>query len=158
MAPKQAKADSRALTLLFKKHKITILLSLQPHESLAAVKNKLLEALNSREIHQINGEPIPDDPTYIDFGIPVDRSELEKGWTRIGKAATTNSGSKQSTGRTGDTVLATGLENGHIVAFRFRKPDEVEKDAENDELEMDADQEEGWDVILPSFDDEEEEL
>lgn len=139
--------DPRASTLLFKKHKITILLSLQPHEPLTAVKEKLLQALKSREVHEINGDPIPEDPAHIELGIPVDRSELEKGWTCLVKAdPTVQDGVAKGTGKTGDTVLSAGLENGHVVAFRFLRADEVEKD--------DGD----WDVIIPSFDDEEEEL
>ncbi|KAJ5552348.1 hypothetical protein N7494_001726 [Penicillium frequentans] len=147
MPPKQAKVDPRASTLLFKKHKITILLSLQPHEPLTAVKEKLLQALKSREVREIKGEPIPEDPALIELGIPVDRSELEKGWTRLIKAEPTiTEGVAKGTGNTGGTVLSAGLENGHVVAFRFRRADEVEKD--------DGD----WDVIIPSFDDEEEEI
>lgn len=111
------------------------------------MKEKLLQALKAREVREINGDPIPEDPALIELAIPVDRSELEKGWTCLVKAdPTIKEGVATGTGNTGNTVLSAGLENGHMVAFRFRKADEVEKE--------DGD----WDVIIPSFDDEEEEL
>ncbi|KAJ6092627.1 hypothetical protein N7486_007916 [Penicillium sp. IBT 16267x] len=148
MPPKQAKVDPRASTLLFKKHKITILLSLQPHEPLTAVKEKLLQALKSRGLREVNGDLVPEIPAHIELGIPVDRSDLEKGWTCLIKAdsPTIKEGVAKGSGKTGDNLLSAGLENGHLVAFRFRKSDEAEKE--------DGD----WDVIIPSFDDAEEEL
>jgi hypothetical protein len=149
--PKQAKADSRATTLLFKKHKTTVLLSLQPHEPLAAVKEKLLEAFKSRNMTEVNGEPVPSDPTLIEFGVPVDRSDLEKGWNLLPTDETkATAGRKASSG----TILAAGLASGHLVAFRFRKPGDV---PESDEVDRDIElNDPGWDVVIPSFDDEEE--
>ncbi|KAJ5667246.1 hypothetical protein N7507_003110 [Penicillium longicatenatum] len=145
MPPKQAKADPRALTLLFKKHKITILLSLQAQEPLTAVKEKLFQVLKSRGLREINGDPIPEDPAHIELGIPVDRSDLEKGWTCLVKDAAIEDGVAKSTGKNGNTVISAGLENGHSVAFRFREPDVEKEDGD-------------WDVIIPTFEDEEEEL
>ena len=145
--PKQAKLDSRATTVLFKKHKTTVLLSLQPHEPLTAVKEKLLEAFKSRNVIEINGEPLPSDSALIEFGVPVDRSDLEKGWNLLqsagGEESKATAGKRASSG----TVLAAGLDNGHLVAFRFRKAgDEVDAGLKDP----------GWDVVIPSFDDEEE--
>ncbi|KAJ5389944.1 uncharacterized protein N7496_001012 [Penicillium cataractarum] len=154
MPPKQAKPDSRATTLLFKKHKSTVLLSLQPHEPLTAVKEKLLEAFRSRNMTEINGEPVPSDSALIEFGVPVDRSDLEKGWRLLptdGEDATkTTAGKRASSG----TLLAAGLDNGHLVAFRFRSPGDVQG---SDEVDADVDlNDPGWDVVIPSFEDEEE--
>jgi hypothetical protein len=152
--PKQAKADSRATTLLFKKHKTTVLLSLQPHEPLTAVKEKLLEAFKSRNMTEVNGEPIPSESALIEFGVPVDRSDLEKGWNLLqtdgADAAKTTAGKRASSG----TILAAGLASGHLVAFRFRKPGDVPA---SDEVDADIElNDPGWDVVIPSFDDEEE--
>ncbi|KAJ5174902.1 uncharacterized protein N7482_000779 [Penicillium canariense] len=153
MPPKQAKPDSRASTLLFKKHKTTVLLSLQPHEPLTAVKEKLLEALKSRNMLEINGDPLPSDSTLIEFGVPVDRSDREKGWRLLqgdGEVTTNTAAKKASSG----TLLAAGLDNGHSVAFRFRKPGDA---PEGDEPDPDIERDDpGWDVMIPSFDDDEE--
>ena len=134
-----------------------MLLSLQPHEPLTSAKEKLLKALKSREIREINGDPIPEDPADIEFGVPVDRGDLEKGWTRLqtNPSAPNNDDASKKPAKnpknSSETLLAAGLENGHSVAFRFRKPSDAEKD---DELGMDIDWEDpGWDVIVPSFDD-----
>ncbi|KAJ5698892.1 hypothetical protein N7462_000897 [Penicillium macrosclerotiorum] len=159
MPLKQSNPDPRSLTLLLKKHKTTVLLSLQPHEPLSSAKEKLLEALQSRELREINGDSIPTDPALIEFGVPVDRGDLEKGWTRLQADTTdiTNVANAPSKGKSkipSDTVMAAGLGNGHLVAFRFRNPGEI---PERDELEVGLDVEDsGWDVVIPSFDDEEE--
>lgn len=101
---------------------------------------------------EINGEPVPSDSALIEFGVPVDRSDLEKGWkllqTDRGETAKATSGKKSSS----DTILAAGLDNGHLVAFRFRKAGDV---PESDEVDADLN-DPGWDVVIPSFDDEEE--
>lgn len=152
--PKQAKPDPRSCTLLFKKHKTTVLLSLQSHESVTSAKEKLLQALKSRHLSDINGDAVPDDPAQIELGVPVDRSDLEKGWMGlITEIPGEEDGSKKNGGKknASDTLQAAGLQNGHSVAFRFRKT------SAGDELETDMElNDPGWDVIIPSFDDEEE--
>ncbi|KAJ5574327.1 uncharacterized protein N7459_008754 [Penicillium hispanicum] len=159
MPPKQAKTDSGVLTLLFKKHRTTVLLSIQPHATLTSTKEKLLAALKSRNILEINGESLPDDSAEIEFGVPIDRSDLEKGWTLLravvadpaGDDATKN---KTESSRNLDTVLAAGLNDGYSVAFRFRKARENEQANETDmDLELD---EPGWDVVLPRFEEQED--
>lgn len=156
--PKHAKSDSRSCTLLFKKHKTTVLLSLQPHEPLTSAKEKLLGALASRGLRDINGDAIPNDPAEVEFGLPVDKSDLEKGWMRLstdvpgqGEDATEKKSIAKS--KTAETLQATGLQNGSLVAFRFRQPTEA---AVVDEVDRDPElTDPGWDVVIPSFDDEE---
>ncbi|KAJ5551542.1 hypothetical protein N7535_000514 [Penicillium sp. DV-2018c] len=145
MPPKKLQNDSRALTLLFKKHKTTVFLMLQPHVSLETTKEKLLEGLRARGLNDINGDPLPDDSFDIEFGEPVDKSDYEKGW-RLLQAETQgleDEGSlKKNKGKSANesiTLLEAGIENGHSIAFRFRKPNEEDP---------------GWDVIMPSFEDE----
>lgn len=103
---------------------------------------------------EINGEPIPSDSALIDFGVPVDRSDLEKGWKLLqtdgGDTSKSTAGKRASSG----TVLAAGLDNGHLVAFRFRKPGDVPANDEDDADIYSNDP--GWDVVIPTFDDEEE--
>ncbi|KAJ5386740.1 hypothetical protein N7509_009281 [Penicillium cosmopolitanum] len=158
MPPKKTNSDSRSVTILFKKNKTTILLSLQPHEQLQAVKQKVLQALKERDVREINGDIVPDDPAEIEFGIPIDRSDLEKGWTRL-KTNTSNEETEKKSGRTlADTVLDADLGNGNWVAFRFRKdikPEETKEEETAMSLDLD---DPGWDVVVPSFDDEEEGL
>ncbi|KAJ5130990.1 uncharacterized protein N7515_007029 [Penicillium bovifimosum] len=146
MPPKQQQSDSRALTLLFKKHKTTVFLMLQPHVSLETTKEKLLEALRARGLNDINGDPLPDDSFDIEFGELVDKSDYEKGWKLIQTDTpdlVIEGAPKKNKGKSTNesiTLLEAGLENGHSIAFRFRKPGEGEDP--------------GWDVIMPSYEDE----
>ncbi|KAJ5208567.1 hypothetical protein N7449_002946 [Penicillium cf. viridicatum] len=142
MPPKKSKTDSRAVTLLFKKHKTTVLLMLQPHEPLDFTKERLLDALKSREVTEINGDIVPDDPNGVEFGEPVDRTDLEKGWKRL-------KSQNESV-----TLMEVGLQNGHSVAFRFHKSTEGQHGGVN----MDLDGEDpGWDVVMPTYNDEPQE-
>ncbi|KAJ5232213.1 hypothetical protein N7468_005169 [Penicillium chermesinum] len=147
-------------TLLLKKHKTTILLSVQPdNTTLSAVKEKLFHCLVSRGINEINNDPVPLDVNGIDLGIPIDQNEPEKGWISLERKATGDDDkSEMPNGKPrqlSDTILSAGLSDRNILAFRFRQPGETSSEAHETELDH-ADP--GWDVILPSFDDEDEEL
>lgn len=132
---------------------------LQSHESLDLAKEKLLEALKLRGLSDINGDPIPYDSFDIEFGEPVDRADFEKGWKllRADAPGLDDEGvSKKDKGKGKNesmSLLEAGIENGHTIAFRFRKSNEDQ----NADLEMDIDEDPGWDVIIPSYEDEEEE-
>lgn len=144
------------MTLLFKKHKTTILLSLQPHDQLQGVKQKVLQALKERGVREINGDIVPDDPAEIEFGMPIDRSDLEKGWTRLKTNIPNDESGKKSGRALADTVLDADLGDGNWVAFRFRKDIKAEE-AKEDESAMSLDQEDpGWDVVAPSFEEEDD--
>ncbi|RJE18433.1 hypothetical protein PHISCL_09229 [Aspergillus sclerotialis] len=123
---------------------------LPPHESLTKAKESLLHNLKGRNITEINGDLIPDDPSQIELGVAVDKADPEKGWTRL---EVETGGSKQS--RDGVSLQAADLRNGQAVAFRFRKPQQETE--ERGDIDIDIDVEDpGWDVVLPSLDDEDE--
>ncbi|CAI7581975.1 unnamed protein product [Penicillium glandicola] len=155
--PKQSKTNSRAVTLLFKKHKTTVLLMLQPHESLEFIKEKLLHALKSRDVKAINGDLLPDDSSGIELGEPVDRADLEKGWKRLQAdapgiddegALKKNKGKPQNESV---TLMEAGLQDGQSIAFRFHKSSE----GQNGGLDMELDSDDpGWDVVMPIYLDE----
>ncbi|GKZ34121.1 hypothetical protein AbraIFM66950_004260 [Aspergillus brasiliensis] len=155
--------DPLSWTLLFKKHQTTVLLMLPPSETIATAKETLLKALKSREIQEINGDAVPEDPSQIEFGVAVDKNDLEKGWTRLEAEvpafdddnAPKRGAAKKSAGAL--TLQAAELRNGQPIAFRFRKHKVASEEGLTEEmidLELD---DPGWDVIVPSFDDEEEE-
>ncbi|RAH41419.1 uncharacterized protein BO95DRAFT_517944 [Aspergillus brunneoviolaceus CBS 621.78] len=155
--------DPLSWTLLFKKHRTTVLLMLPASETVAATKNALLRALQARGLRDINGDVVPVDASEIELGIPVDKNDLEKGWTKLEvdvadfdvAAAPKRGAGKKAAGSL--TLLAADIKNGQSIAFRFRKPttDDSEK---NDELaELDP-EDPGWDVVLPSFEDEEDDV
>ncbi|RAL00606.1 uncharacterized protein BO80DRAFT_382634 [Aspergillus ibericus CBS 121593] len=157
--------DPSSWTLLFKKHKTTVLLMLPPSETIATTKESLLSALQSRGLQEINGDLVPEDPSEIEFGVPVDKNDLEKGWTRLevevpafdNDDAPKRGAAKKGTGAL--TLQAAEIRNGQPIAFRFRKPkgDAEETEKEDDMIDLELD-DPGWDVIVPSLDDEEEDI
>ncbi|KAL4906578.1 hypothetical protein BDW74DRAFT_176895 [Aspergillus multicolor] len=150
----KSQPDPLSWTLLFKKHRTTVLLLLPPSQTIEATKIKLLEALRARGLEDINGDPIPDDPAEIEFGVAVDKNDLEKGWTSLDALNTEDDAPKRGAGKkaASRTLKAAELNSGQAVAFRFRKAGDLGSDSPSD-LEL-ADP--GWDVVLPSFDDEDE--
>ncbi|KAE8352650.1 hypothetical protein BDV28DRAFT_122615 [Aspergillus coremiiformis] len=153
--------DPLSWTLLFKKHKTTLLLMLPPSETITTAQSTLLQALQSRGVKDINGDPTPEDPSEIELGIAVDKNDLGKGWTKLELQASQFSedeAPKRGGGRKSAAPLslqAAELRNGQWIAFRFRKRRKETEPTDNlIDLEL---EDPGWDVILPSLDDEEEE-
>jgi hypothetical protein len=141
-----------------KKHKTTVLLIISLHETLDFAQEKLLQALKSRALHDINGDLIPDDSFDIEFGVPMDRTNLEKGWMRIETDPTgldDESAPKKNKGKSKNgspTLMELGIQNGHVIAFRFRKPDG--ENVHDGDLDV---EDPGWDVEIPSIEDMDEE-
>lgn len=154
----QSKPDPLSWTLLFKKHKTTVLLMLLSQETLANTKNALLEALKARGLTEINGDPLPEESSDIEFGVAVDKNDLEKGWTQLeadapelgdAEEAPRRNAGKKSNGSI--SLQAANLRNGQSLAFRFKKH------GGGDNIDIDQELEDpGWDVVVPKFDDEEE--
>ncbi|KAM5450077.1 hypothetical protein MaudCBS49596_004451 [Microsporum audouinii] len=144
-------------TLRFKNHNITVLLLVSPVEPFDSIKATLLKALQNRGIKEINGKVVPDDAADIEFGAPLDRNNLEKGWLPL---AIPDGRADKGTGKGRSTVFNSSpqgadLRDAQAVAFRFRKASERSAVKDGD-LEMDLD-DPGWDVLVPSYDDEEDE-
>ncbi|KAK2744588.1 hypothetical protein FQN57_004193 [Myotisia sp. PD_48] len=146
-------AESKALhwTLRFKQHNITVLLLVPPAESFASIKETLLTALKSRGIHEINGKTVPEDSSEIEFGFPVDRHNLEKGWRTLDQSGLVN-------GKKSDLALTprgADLKDFQAVAFRFRKVPEQRDQTDEDELAREL-EDPGWDVMVPAYEDDDE--
>lgn len=142
-------------TLRFKNHDVTILLIVSPAKPFGSIKETLLNALKIRNIKEINGKSVPEDPSEIEFGVPIDRNNLHKGWQKM-----ENADKRPSTGGT-KSVLNTspqgaGLRDSQAVAFRFRNATESDKEQDEEVAAMDLD-DPGWDVKIPKYDDDEDE-
>lgn len=150
---KQSKPDPQSLTLLFKQHKTTILLMLPPHGSITTAKEALIQALKARNLTEINGDSVPDDPSAIELGVAVDKSDPEKGWTRLEvDVPGFNDGGKSKKGAV--SLQAADLRNGQVVAFRFRRS--LQGDAGEGDVDAGLDlKDQGWDVVLPSLEEDE---
>ena len=144
---------------------------LHPYESIATAKDQLLEALSARGLKEINGEAVSDNPSDIEFGVPVDRNDFGKGWTRLeadapafgeeGSTKRTSTGKKNNAqgGASSISLQAADLRNGQSIAFRFQKQGAAaEQEGQPDLNDIEREFEDpGWDVIVPSLDDYEEE-
>lgn len=149
------------ITLLFKNHKQTVLLSVLPTTPFPEIKSLLLAALKSRNITSIDNTTISDDPEDVEFGVLRNKKNPAEGWVPLeikemevsdAKGGKRKVGGKKSI--LNESPAGASLGDGSMLAFRFRT--EAKKDApENEDDEMDIKDDPGWNVILPSYDDEE---
>lgn len=157
-----------------------MLLSVLPNTPFPEIKSLLLLALQSRNITSIDDTPIPSDPDAIEFGVLRNRKNPAEGWVTLAIKEldvndTTAKGGKRKTGGKksvlNESPAGAGLGDGSMLAFRFRteneegkekiKPEakgedwdlEANEDGEDEEVEIEPDP--GWNVVLPSYDDEE---
>jgi hypothetical protein len=124
---------------------------LPPSESINNTKSALLNALQSRGLTEINGDPVPKDSQEIEFGVAIDKNDMEKGWTSLESLELDEDDApKRGVGKkaASTSLKVAEINNGQSIAFRFRQ-------ARNNEDDLDL-VDPGWDVILPSLDDEEE--
>jgi hypothetical protein len=138
-------------TLRFKNHKTTTLLHVDPLQLWSSVKADLLHAL--KETHPdgrlASGTEIPSDPEDIILAKAKDFHDLTIGWERIsagdvGALAITNSKKKRV--NIEDCPKGAGLKDGHALVYKFRADDEDMDEG----LDLD-DEDEHWDVIVPTY-------
>lgn len=123
-------------------------------QSFTSIKAELLEAIKATGIHEISGYKLPENADDIVLGVPVDKNDLSYGWVDLEipeREDDVVNGSK-SKGVKKNSVLnsspqGAGLKDGAILAFRFTT------DGDQDESNIDGSD---WDVIMPSYDDEDE--
>ena len=136
-------------TLRFKQHKTTILLFVQQSQPFDSIKRDLLDAIKATGIQDINGNTLPSDPEDIEFGVLRDKNDHSKGWVAL-KIPEAEDGDTKGKGVKKGSVLnenplGAGLKDGAMLAFRFAKAAEEGMDKDDE-----------WDVIIPSYDDEDE--
>lgn len=162
--------NADTITLLFKCHKSTTLLSVYPTRPFPDIKVLLLGALHARGLTTLPGSssPLPENAQELEFGVLVDKKDASKGWVSLEIKEQEVTGSKGSKRKVGgkNSVLnespsAASLSDGSWVAYRLRvasketQGDGEELDIGTPEVEMEEDA--SWDVVLPTFDDEEAE-
>jgi len=155
------------LTLLFKHGKSSTVLSVLPSQSLTEVKATLLEVLQSRDITHFPGtsEALPSQPTDLELGILADRRDPGKGFVfaedRSTLTQSTTSAKKKSTAKKEgpiETFADLDLKDGAWVAYRLKADalDLVDEEAEDMDVEPGVNADPGWNVIIPSYEDEEQ--
>ena len=152
------------ITLLLKNHKQTVLLSALPSTSILDIKVQLLSALKSLNITSIDSVPVPhlDDHDEVELGVLKNHKDPSQGWISLeakDQELADKAGKKKATlgkkGGSSEGLSGLGLGDGSMVAFRFIAASES-KVQDDDDDDDDAPEEQGWNVVLPSYDDEPE--
>ncbi|KAL8629314.1 hypothetical protein Q9189_004963 [Teloschistes chrysophthalmus] len=143
--------SSQQLTLLFKQHKTTVLLLVSSLDTFDSIKEKLLGTLKDTGVTEINGHSVPSEPDEVILGVPIDKNDPDRGWVGLDIPGAKDDGAKDR--KTKDPILnstpsGAGCKDGAVFAFRFG-----EKESDDDEMDF----EEGkFDVVMPTFEDDEE--
>ncbi|KAI4208261.1 MAG: hypothetical protein LQ346_000141 [Caloplaca aetnensis] len=139
------------ISLRFKKHKITVLLFVSPHDTFTTVKSNLLDAIISTGVPHINGDSLPANPEDVILGVLIDNNDPSQGWVDLEIPGPEDDGGKKT--KKANVLNATpsgaGLKDGMVLAFKFRPKDAVDStDVDNNE----------WDVVMPAYDDEDNQV
>lgn len=153
-------------TIRLKLHKTTVITAVDPLKSLDEIKAELLRALRTRHPQGIitasGTTQVPSSPSDIILAKPLDVHEPEKGWERLRFDEDENDlsmldgandkGKKKgtTTSLSGNTPKAAGLKDGSVLAFKFKNQQGPRQGDEGIGLE---ESDEGWDVVLPSYED-----
>ncbi|OAL20403.1 hypothetical protein AYO22_08897 [Fonsecaea multimorphosa] len=157
------------ITLLFKCHKSTTALSVLPTRPFIEIKALLLAALESRNLKTLpdSSAPLPEDPEELEFGVLADKKDPSKGWIPLDMKEQEITGAKGNKKKVGgkssilnSNPLAAGLGDGAWIAYRLKvkhkEPQVEDEDHESGTPDVEIDEDPGFDVILPSFEDEAE--
>ncbi|OAP64360.1 hypothetical protein AYL99_00332 [Fonsecaea erecta] len=157
------------ITLLFKCHKSTTALSVLPTRPFTEIKALLLAALESRNLKTLPNAsaPLPEDPEELEFGVLADKKDPSKGWIPLDIKEQDITGPKPTKKKVGgkqtvlnQSPLGAGLSDGAWIAYRLKvkqkEPQVEDEDHESGTPDVEIDEDPGFDVILPSFEDEAE--
>lgn len=118
---------------------------------MASVKTELLRALkDTHPTGQLSsGVAIPDIPADIVLGKAKDAHDLSNGgWERVYTNDASLSETKKKKVSADDCPKGVGLKDGSVLAYKFKSE---ELDMEDEGLGME-DEDEKWDVVIASYD------
>lgn len=173
-------------TLRLKYQKKTIVLHINPLQTFNSIKTTLVEVLQKTQNPDSFDQPLPSSADEIEFGKPIDPKDLDQGFTlgdwerhvaleleedveeetkakgkgkkgRPSKSAVTVDDSGVELAGTSNILQCpkgAGLKDGAVLVFRWGKK---EKDDDNEDIEMEDERDRDWDVVIPAFNDEEDE-
>lgn len=156
--------SSLTWTLRFKYHKSTILLHVDPNQSVESLKENLLYALRDVKPSPefLNGRSPPSSASQIKLAKPVNPLDVSEGWEPLEAFAVDDEEDdddgdgkgkgkgkvKSMTEAFGQIVTEIGIKDHSVLAFRW---EDTEDPAVEDEDE--AMDEGEWDVVIPTFND-----
>jgi len=160
MAP--TRPSPQTSTLRLKHHKTTVLLHVDPNSTFTSLKEELLRALKETCLNNsLNDKTLPSTPAAIVLAKPKDASNPSAGWIRVGASPFQSASSKASE----ETVKGAGLRDGACLAFKWAADGEEseleqqrrQKEDDDEAMVMDGiedlEEEEDWDVVVPSYED-----
>ncbi|KAF1825531.1 uncharacterized protein K489DRAFT_314979 [Dissoconium aciculare CBS 342.82] len=156
----------RTWSLRFKHGRTTVLIVVDPLQSLSDIRAELLTALQQASPSgKLNGHDIPQNPDEIKLGIPVNINDLSEGYILLERqdlddedAAPKGKGkgkaSAASVRKPGASTLkacpqGVGMRDGGLVAFKFASEEDV-AETEADDFAI---VEEKWNVTVPTMED-----
>lgn len=145
------KPSPKTYTLRLKYHKTTVLLHADPLTSLDVIKKDLLKVLKETNPNgMLHGVPLPSSYNQIRLARPNDVNDLTKGWEGIDPIMGDVDEVEESVKKLklSDTLKGAGIREHAVMAFRFSNADTADDDMEDNEQ---------WDVVIPSFDEPAEE-
>ena len=118
-------------TIRLKHHKTTILLHVDPLQTLATLKKELLAILNEMAPNGFHGYTPPSTPSDIRLARPVDPLDLSQGWDTLDDGSQDlddpfnnddDDVPKPKTKKTleSENLRAYGIKDNAVLAFRFR--------------------------------------
>ncbi|KAK4921001.1 hypothetical protein LTR49_011545 [Elasticomyces elasticus] len=151
--------------LRFKHHRTTVLLHVDPLQSLAVIRAELLKAVTqTNPSGRLNGRTIPQDANEVLLARPSDSQDLSLGWESLEVHEV--EGAAREDGKGKGKAVAVGLQDGGVVAFKFRSELTAAARDEDEGIEVDEDDggldgetlvgegagaPEKWDVVVPTM-------
>jgi len=156
----------RTWTIRFKNRKSTVLLHVDPNQTIDSLKEALLYALRDVKTSPnfLNGQTPPSSASQIQLAKPRNPLDVSEGWESLESPDLDDlfnddneeTDRKKGKGKakvrvepSGQTVQGVGIRNNAVLAFRWRSEDNGSKESDEDEFGEDSE----WVVVVPTFED-----
>jgi len=122
--------DPQTWTIRLKHHKTTLLLHVNPLQTLATLQKELLAVLSERSPSSFNGHTLPSTPQDIILAKPFDPLDLSQGWDPLEPSDELEDpfnideeAPKPRSKKTieSENLKAYGIKDNAVLAFRFRE-------------------------------------
>jgi len=158
--------SAQTWTIRFKYHKSTVLLHVEPNQTIDSLKESLLYALRDVKTSPnfLNGQTPPSSASQIHLAKPRNPLDISEGWEPLDESSLKDvfedddEGNDKKKGKgkakakvesSGQTVKGIGIKDNAVLAFRWRTKEKGGKKGDEDEFE----EGDGWDVVIPTFED-----
>jgi len=164
--------SAQTWTIRFKYHKSTVLLHVEPNQTIDSLKESLLYALRDVKTSSnfLNGQTPPSSASQIQLAKLRNALDISEGWEPLEESSLKDlfeeddQGNDQKKGKgkakakvesSGQTVRGIGIKDNAVLAFRWRAKENGAKKGDEAEFEEEDewDERDEWDVVIPTFED-----